>query len=205
MQRMLVWSKHPHPSVRRLSSEGCRPRLPWAMGLPAFKKDPSLILPILENLKCDPSEYVRRSVANNLNDIAKDHPDIALKIAKKWKGVDPATDWIIKHGGRTLLKRGHESILNLHGFNTNAKAFIKDLTLSKKVTIGDSLLFDFSFFHQEATATSFRLEYVIDYLTRSGKSRIHSMTTASVPMPPTTTDGTTPSHAAITPDSNSPS
>ncbi len=170
MKRMLAWSKHPHPSVRRLSSEGCRPRLPWAMGLPAFKKDPSLILPILENLKCDPSEYVRRSVANNLNDIAKDHPDMALKIAKEWKGVSPVTEWIIKHGCRTLLKRGHESVLNLHGFNTNAKAFIKDFTLSKKVTIGDSLAFDFTFFHQETTATSFRLEYIIDYLTRSGKT-----------------------------------
>ena len=86
MATMLSWSKHPEASVRRLASEGCRPRLPWAMGLPDFKKDPGPILPILENLKNDSSEYVRRSVANNLNDIAKDHPDLALQIAKKWKG-----------------------------------------------------------------------------------------------------------------------
>jgi 3-methyladenine DNA glycosylase AlkC len=77
------------------------------MGLPDFKKDPAPILPILENLKADPSEYVRRSVANNLNDIAKDHPEIALQIARAWQGVSPETDWIIKHGCRTLLKRGH--------------------------------------------------------------------------------------------------
>ena len=73
MKKMLSWSTHPDATVRRLSSEGCRPRLPWAMGLPDFKKDPSPIMPILENLRADPSEYVRRSVANNLNDIAKDN------------------------------------------------------------------------------------------------------------------------------------
>src|SRR5690606_608739 len=80
MRQMLSWSKHPSAAVRRLSSEGCRPRLPWAPALPEFKKDPTPVLAILENLKCDPSEFVRRSVANNLNDIAKDHPEIALEV-----------------------------------------------------------------------------------------------------------------------------
>ncbi|MEQ9412929.1 MAG: hypothetical protein RIF39_03825, partial [Cyclobacteriaceae bacterium] len=91
MRKMKQWSKHKNHHVRRLSSEGCRPRLPWVMGLPAFKNDPSPILPVLENLKNDKSEYVRRSVANNLNDIAKDHPEIVLKIAKQWKDISPAT------------------------------------------------------------------------------------------------------------------
>lgn len=169
MKQMLAWSKHPEPSVRRLSSEGCRPRLPWAMGLPGFKKDPSPILPVLENLKCDPSEYVRRSVANNLNDIAKDHPDLAFRISKQWQGKNGATDWIIKHGCRTLLKRGHEAILSLHGFSPNAKGSVKKLEVSKEVVIGGSLNFNFIFFSREKQSTQFRLEYGIDYLTRSGK------------------------------------
>jgi 3-methyladenine DNA glycosylase AlkC len=169
MKYMLRWSQHSEASVRRLSSEGCRPRLPWAIALPEFKKDPSPILPILENLKTDTSEYVRRSVANNLNDIAKDHPDLALKIAKKWRGKNPATDWIVKHGCRTLLKRGNEAILDLHGFNPQSKAGIKDLQATAKVSIGDHLEFSFMFISREKSSSRFRLEYAIDYQTLSGK------------------------------------
>lgn len=169
--KMLEWSKHDHASVRRLSSEGCRPRLPWAMGVPELKKDPEVILPILENLKADPSEYVRRSVANNLNDIAKDHPDLVISIAEKWQGKNPETDRIIKHGCRTLLKRGHQHVLNLHGFNPESKSSIRALEISgKKIRIGDYLNFGFDFVNREKKSTNFRLEYAIDYLTSSGKT-----------------------------------
>lgn len=171
MKQMLAWSKHPEANVRRLASEGCRPRLPWAMGLPEFKKDPSAILPILENLKCDPSEYVRRSVANNLNDIAKDHPDLVLKIAQQWQGSHENTDAIIRHGCRTLLKKGNALALTLQGFDTASKARINMLKLErKKVKIGNYLKFGFHFISQEAEATNFRLEYAIDYITSSGKT-----------------------------------
>jgi 3-methyladenine DNA glycosylase AlkC len=172
MQYMMKWSEHPQPSVRRLSSEGCRPRLPWGIGIPALKKDPSSILPILENLKEDASEDVRRSVANNLNDIAKDHPEIALKLAKKWRGKSEATDWIIKHGCRTLLKKGDQSTLRLHGFDPTSKSEIVEFTLPDKVAIGNHLDFSFAFIIHEKRATRFRLEYAIDYITRSGKKSI---------------------------------
>lgn len=95
MKQMLVWSKHEHWGVRRLSSEGCRPRLPWAMALPNLKKDPTPIIPILENLKNDPARFVRLSVANNLNDIAKDNPEIVIDLAKKWKGESKEVDWLL--------------------------------------------------------------------------------------------------------------
>ena len=171
MGQMLQWSRHPEANVRRLSSEGCRPRLPWAMGLPDFKKDPSLIIPILENLRQDTSEYVRRSVANNLNDIAKDHPDLVLSIVKKWQGKDENTDKIIRHGCRSLLKKGDQLALKLHGFDAKSRSIIKDLSLSgKKVKIGDYLNFGFDFVNQEKKPASFRLEYAIDYLTLSGKT-----------------------------------
>lgn len=171
MKQMLVWSKNDNASVRRLSSEGCRPRLPWAMGLPDFKKDPFLIIPILENLKEDASEYVRRSVANNLNDIAKDHPDLVLKIVKKWHGKNSNTNAIIRHACRTLLKRGNNNALLLHGFNPASKAKVISLTLpKKKIKVGDLLSFDFDFICKEKEASDFRLEYAIDYLTSSGKT-----------------------------------
>jgi 3-methyladenine DNA glycosylase AlkC len=109
--QMLAWSTHKNHHVRRLASEGARPRLPWGMAVPGLKANPHPVLPILENLKTDSSEYVRRSVANNLNDIAKDHPQIVLSIAKKWKGLGADTDAIVKHGCRTLLKQGNAEIL----------------------------------------------------------------------------------------------
>lgn len=104
MAQMRVWSKDESAFVRRLASEGCRPALPWGQALNRFKKDPSPILPVLEQLKTDPSLDVRRSAANNLNDISKTHPDLMVKLAKAWYGENKDTDWIVKHGCRTLLK-----------------------------------------------------------------------------------------------------
>lgn len=169
MRQMVLWSTHQDAFVRRLSSEGCRPRLPWALGLPAFKKDPSPILPILENLKKDPSDYVRRSVANNLNDIAKDHPELVLKTVQRWSGENPATQWIIKHGCRTLLKKGSEAVLNLHGFNPKSKSQVGELKVPKNIKIGDYLYFNFVFRNQGKVNGHFRLEYGIDYITSTGK------------------------------------
>jgi 3-methyladenine DNA glycosylase AlkC len=170
MQQLNEWASHPEANVRRLSSEGCRPRLPWAIALSDFKKDPSPILPILEKLKNDPSEYVRRSVANNLNDIAKDHPELILKISKQWHQKHPDTDKIIRHACRTLLKKGHLDALAIHGFNQKSKAKVKNLLLPKKVKLGDYFDFSFDFISGETKPTNFRLEYAISYLTSSGKT-----------------------------------
>ena len=88
MPYMLKWAEDDDQNVRRFSSEGCRPRLPWAMALAKFKKDPSPILSILEKLKNDDAEFVRKSVANNVNDISKDNPDLVLDICERWYGAD---------------------------------------------------------------------------------------------------------------------
>ena len=113
---MREWARDPHPAVRRLASEGSRPRLPWGISLPAFKRDPRPLLPILDQLKSDPDESVRRSVANNLNDIAKDHPDWVLDLAEAWYGRTNQVDAVLKHGCRTLLKAGNTRALRLFGF-----------------------------------------------------------------------------------------
>jgi len=168
MAQMYAWSKHENEHVRRLASEGCRPALPWAQALPKYKKDPSPVLPILEQLKTDPSLYVRKSVANNLNDISKTHPDLIAKLAKDWYGKNEHTDWIVKHGCRTLLKKGNRDALAVFGYQDAASVDVEGFTLeSASVSIGGDITFSFSVLTNEAAKV--RLEYGIDYVKSSGK------------------------------------
>ncbi|MBC7777427.1 MAG: DNA alkylation repair protein [Phycisphaerae bacterium] len=169
--QMLHWSQHPSAMVRRLSSEGIRPRLPWGMGVPALKLDPSPILPILENLKNDAAETVRRSVANNLNDIAKDHPELVLSMAERWLGQSLETDWIVRHACRGLLKKGNAAALAHFGFQKGLQGIeISDFKIADKVSIGWRLDFSFSVKNTAAQFAQIRLEYGIDYQTLSGKT-----------------------------------
>ncbi len=111
------WSADPDEHVRRLVSEGSRPRLPWGMRLQGFVADPASVLALLEGMKDDPSEMVRRSVANNLNDIAKDHPDAVVEVAGRWlEGASKERTALVKHALRTLIKQGHPGALAALGF-----------------------------------------------------------------------------------------
>lgn len=171
MREVMRWTKSKNEHVRRLASEGSRPRLPWGMALVSFKKDPSPVLPVLEALKNDPSEYVRRSVANNLNDIAKDHPELFLSIAKKWQGNNRETDRIVKHASRTLLKRAHPEALALFGYEDKAKAQVDKLKLSaKKIMLGEELTFRFEVSHPQKVPQKLRIEYAVYFMKANGKS-----------------------------------
>lgn len=114
LARLMQWTRDPDPHVRRLCSEGARPRLPWAMRIPAFIKDPTPVLPILEALKDDVDLYVRRSVANHIGDIAKDHPQLAFDICERWL-EDASTErkWMIRHAVRHPAKKGVKRALDL--------------------------------------------------------------------------------------------
>lgn len=170
LKRVKQWSKHSNEHVRRLATEGIRPRLPWAAPLPAFKKDPQKVLEILEVLKNDPSEYVRRSVANNLNDITKDHPATVLKTAKRWIGKSEATDKLLKHACRTLLKQGNTEALGIFGFSSKVNASIAKFEIrNAKLKIGDTLLFDFVLNNEAKKAQQLRLEYVVYFMKNNGK------------------------------------
>jgi 3-methyladenine DNA glycosylase AlkC len=170
LQQMYQWSLHENHHVRRLASEGSRPRLPWAMALPELKRNPKPILPLLDNLKNDVSEYVRRSVANNLNDIAKDNPDIVIQIAKQWKGKSKETEAIIKHGCRTLLKQGNSDILKFFGLADNPKVQLIDFKIRKKsICIGENLAFSFSLQNNDKKTQFIRLEYAVYYLRKNGQ------------------------------------
>ena len=108
------WSEDPNPHVRRLTSEGTRPRLPWAMRIPSFIEDPSPVLPILERLKNDPDLYVRRSVANHMGDIGKDHLDLLLETCERWlAGASKELKWVIRHALRHPSKKGNEAALRI--------------------------------------------------------------------------------------------
>ncbi|MGJ4789161.1 DNA alkylation repair protein [Leptospira koniambonensis] len=169
-KKMLEWSKHSHPGTRRLASEGSRPRLPWGKGIPGLKQDPKKTLSILENLKNDPDEVVRRSVANHLNDISKDHPDIVISIAKKWKGKSKNTDLLLKHALRGLLKQGNSDTLSIFGFPKSKSAKISKLELQPKtIEIGKHLTYRFEMKSEAKIPTLYRLESKIHYLKPSGK------------------------------------
>lgn len=171
MAQMLKWSQHKNPNVRRYASEGCRPRLPWGLQLKEFVKDPSPIIPILEKLKDDPSEYVRKSVANNLNDISKDHPQLIIDIIKKWKGASKNTDWILKHAARTLLKKGHDEVLDLFGTPTNLSYELLRFQIDKtSIALGDTLGFEFEILNNENTPANFRVEYLIEFVKSNGQT-----------------------------------
>lgn len=168
LQQMINWSSHSNHHVRRLSSEGSRPRLPWAIALPAYKKDPRPALPILENLRNDSSEYVRRSVANHLNDIAKDNPAVVQEIARAWKGVSPETDALIKHACRSLLKQGDGAILELYGLSPK-HILVNDLKHTRKLSMGNSLDFSFTLTNSHKKPVTVRVEYALYFLRQKDK------------------------------------
>lgn len=121
---MRGWSLDDNEHVRRLASEGCRPRLPWSFQLRELIADPSPVAQILEALKSDQSLYVRKSVANHLNDITKDHPEWVLARVGQWDLDDPRTAWIAKHALRTLIKRGDPGALALFGAGQKAEVTV---------------------------------------------------------------------------------
>ncbi|WP_434778641.1 DNA alkylation repair protein [Neisseria sp. Ec49-e6-T10] len=169
LKQMSIWSEHEHAFVRRLASEGLRPRLPWAMALPMFKMDPTPIFPVLEKLKNDPHPSVRRSVANNLNDIAKDHPDKVVHLAQLWHGANKDVDAVVKHGCRTLLKKAHPEIMSLYGLDAQSIELSQFMLETPIVPVGSSLRFSFCIHNLSEQNKNIRLEYGISFLLNNGK------------------------------------
>ncbi|MEM0909567.1 MAG: DNA alkylation repair protein [Pseudomonadota bacterium] len=162
-------SNDPSHHVRRLISEGTRPRLPWGMQLKKFVNTPELILPLLTQLRDDTSEYVRRSVANNLNDIAKDHPDKVAEVASDWsKKASKERQKMIKHACRTLLKKGHPGVLSLYGYHPPK---LKTTTLSldnDKIKIGESLALSLTLHSSSQRSQQLLIDYVVYHQKANG-------------------------------------
>jgi 3-methyladenine DNA glycosylase AlkC len=171
MVQMLEWAGHESPHVRRLATEGCRPRLPWAMALPPLKADPSPILPILEQLKFDEADSVRRSVANNLNDISKDNPGVVIDLLRRWRTHDTAEmRWIINHALRTLVKAGDPDALELLGYPSQPAVAVKNLFVEPDtVAIGEKLTFSFEIESTGEAAQKLMVDYVMHLVRTRGK------------------------------------
>jgi 3-methyladenine DNA glycosylase AlkC len=171
MRQMEAWAHHSNEHVRRLASEGCRPRLPWGEALSIFKRDPSPVLRVLELLKADPSLYVRKSVANNLNDIAKDHPEVVIETVRRWQGVHPYTDWILRQGCRTLIRKANPAAMALFGYAQPIESLTSCASLSVDppvLPIGGSCELRYALYIREGGAVRIRIEYGIDFVKARG-------------------------------------
>jgi 3-methyladenine DNA glycosylase AlkC len=168
--RLVEWSSDGSPHVRRLVSEGSRPRLPWAPRLPAFQKDPAPVIALLERLKDDPERYVQRSVANNLNDIGKDHPEIAVEVCGRWlDDATPAREWIVRHALRSLVKKGHRGALELLGVGAEAKIAIGEVRLDPPdVRLGGKLRFAFALTSTSDAAQDLLVDYCVHFVKANG-------------------------------------
>lgn len=163
------WAADKDEHVRRWTSEGTRPRLPWGSKLKTSIVDPKPGLDILEKLKFDDSLYVRKSVANHLNDIAKDHPDLVIATLKDWQKKVTAKDkvkydWIKKQALRTLIKQGHQKALGVMGFGAKAKLKLGELKLNKKkFSEKDALTFEIEMTSNSAKPQTLAVDYIICY------------------------------------------
>lgn len=166
---MLQWAEDGDWRLRRLASEGARPRLPWGLRLTGLVKDPKPLFPILEALRDDPIEAVRRSVANNLNDIAKDHPDLLVRYVKPWmKSRGP----LVRHALRHLVKQGHEGALELMGVNHSADLRVASLMLdTKRVAIGGSIGLTATLTNAGSAPAYAIVDYAVHHLGARGEAR----------------------------------
>jgi 3-methyladenine DNA glycosylase AlkC len=167
---MLAWTHDPSPHVRRLASEGSRPRLPWGLRLQALVQDPTPTLPILAALQDDSSEYVRRSVANHLNDIAKDHPQVVVRWVKDHlKGAPPERVALLKHASRSLVKHGYAPMLALWGVGSAFAGSAKLTVTPRKVAIGDSLTLALQLSSSSGKPQKLLVDYAVHHVKANGE------------------------------------
>lgn len=178
------WVTDPNRHVRRLVSEGTRPRLPWAMRLPMFQENPMPVMALLECLKDDPEEYVRRSVANNLNDIAKDHPDLVAVTAAAWmKDASKERQWVVRHALRSLIKQGHPGALAALGYG-EAKVELAELRVKTPVvTFGEALEFEVELRSMASNDQDLIIDYVVHHMKANGSlaPKVFKWTTITLP------------------------
>lgn len=166
---MARWSLDADEHVRRLASEGSRPRLPWSFRLDAVVHNPSLTQPILENLKTDPSLYVRKSVANHLNDISKDHPELMLDWLNRWDLENSSSAWIARHASRSLIKAGHPRSFRLFGFTAKPAVKISAFAITPaKLKLGGALTFSFTLKSLARKPQKLAVDYIVHYRKKSG-------------------------------------
>ena len=164
------WLNDPCCHVRRLISEGTRPLLPWAMQLTELKQTPDLVLPLLTKLRDDDSEYVRRSVANHLNDISKNHPDWIAKVVEDWyENTNQKRQKLLKHASRTLIKQGNRSVLAVFGFHQVSSLKVSLKLDKSRLNLGESISLRLMVNNQSAVNNNLLIDYVIHHQKANGQ------------------------------------
>ncbi|OED44738.1 hypothetical protein AB833_00850 [Chromatiales bacterium (ex Bugula neritina AB1)] len=168
-EQLLKLTRHKNPHVRRWCSEGTRTRLPWGRKLFGLIENPAPVWKILEKLKDDEELYVRRSVANSINDLAKDHPQQVIRTCKSWsKTATKERDWIIRHGLRTLIKDGRPGALAVIGFGP-IRQLKTALTVSPvKVEIGESVQLSLDLVNESGKPQHLLIDYIVHYVRKNG-------------------------------------
>lgn len=166
------WAADPSEHVRRLVSEGTRPRLPWAPRLAVFERDPAPVLALLTALRDDPSEYVRRSVANHLNDLTKTHAPLVLDLAERWReGAPEPRVRLLRHALRTLVKAGDPRALAVLGARANARARVTGALSPKRLAIGESLRVSVTVTSEEPGPADFVVDATVHFVRADGSAR----------------------------------
>jgi 3-methyladenine DNA glycosylase AlkC len=170
LRRLEMWAGDSNVHVRRLVSEGTRPRLPWASRLRRFQEDPQPVLKLLELLKDDPELYVRRSVANNLNDIGKDHPAVLVETARRWLvNATGEREWLVRHALRSAVKRGEPGALGVLGFGGEASVAIENARLTpSRVEEGSSVTLAFDLRSTLKRRQQILVDFCIHFVKASG-------------------------------------
>ncbi len=171
MKFLHVICEDPSPFARRLASEGTRPRLPLASRLKAFQQNPRPVIELLDRLFLDENLMVRRSVANNINDISKDNPDAAVEALSRWRKTGPGkeTEWIIRHGLRSLVKSGHPEALSLLGYSPGGIDLVSSHCSAPAVELGGSLLFRWRIANAAPEKQKLLINYIIHFVKANGK------------------------------------
>ena len=167
-----AFTQHEDEAVRRLPSEGTRPRLPWGMRVAPLMKNPVPGIALIERLRHDPSETVRRSVANHLNDVAKDHPDLVIEVTRRWSAEDPPVDRaLVKHALRTLVKRGSPEALEILGFTSEASIQVNTFEcIPTAVRMGDRIELVAEMVSKSDQAQHLVVDFVVHHVTAAGKT-----------------------------------
>ena len=169
--RLQEWAFDSNVHVRRLVSEGTRPRLPWAPRLRAFQDDPRPVLELLDLLKDDAELYVRRSVANNLNDIGKDNPTALFETCRRWmRDASPERSWLVRHALRSAVKRGEPEALEILGFLPATGVRVRDIHIAPAVaSIGDSVTFIVDLRNESSTTKQLLIELRVHFVKANGR------------------------------------
>jgi 3-methyladenine DNA glycosylase AlkC len=177
------WTTHPDEHVRRLASEGTRAFLPWAIRVRSLLGSPESTVPILDALYRDESDYVRRSVANHLNDLARQNPDLVVRVAERWLAApDASTAGVVRHGLRTLVKKAHPGALAAMGFAPVAVSVSDPELDSDTVTLPGALGFRFVLGNDGTTTARMAVDYVVHFVKADGRrsEKVFKLTTVTL-------------------------